>query len=156
MEKHYMIAMVRVGLLMACIVTAACSESQTPQSSLPAAQPAPQYSPPAAPNANPAPKDTAASSDSDAASEAQGDLTTLVKRGRATYTANCIACHNPDPSQDGGIGPSVAGSSVELLEARIMRNEYPQGYQPKRDTKAMIPLPYLEKDIPALAAFLAQ
>ncbi len=32
---------------------------------------------------------------------------------------------------------------------------YPEGYKPKRETKAMIPLPYLEKDLPALAVYLA-
>ena len=36
-----------------------------------------------------------------------------------------------------------------------MRNEYPTGYTPKRDSRAMVPLPYLEKELPALHAFLA-
>ena len=57
---------------------------------------------------------------------------------------------------DGGIGPAVAGASLALLEARIMRNEYPEGYTPKRDTEAMIALPYLEKDLAAIVAFLAK
>ena len=75
-------------------------------------------------------------------------------RGARVYAANCIACHNPDPTQDGVLGPAVAGSSLELLEARVLRGEYPPGYTPKRDTKAMIPLPHLAPDIPALTAYL--
>ncbi len=80
----------------------------------------------------------------------------LVARGRQVYVSNCIACHNTDPSQDGALGPAVAGSSQELLLARVIRNEYPTGYTPKRDTRAMIPLPHLEPDIPALFTFLAK
>jgi len=79
----------------------------------------------------------------------------LVKRGRAVYLSNCIACHNPDPSQDGAIGPANAGSSEALLEAKVIHNTYPPGYTPKRDSNAMIPLPHLEKDIPALHAYLS-
>ena len=78
----------------------------------------------------------------------------LVAEGRATYLGNCIACHNPDPTQDGALGPAIAGSSPALVEARVMRAEYPAGYTPKRETKAMIAMPFLEKKIPALAAYL--
>src|SRR2546425_8247446 len=45
----------------------------------------------------------------------------LVERGRQVYLAQCTQCHNPDPSQDGALGPAVKGSSRELLEARILR-----------------------------------
>lgn len=79
----------------------------------------------------------------------------LAKRGRAVYIANCSACHAADPSQVGSLGPPVAGSSRELLEARVLHNTYPEGYTPKRDTRAMVALPFLEKDIGALAAYLA-
>ncbi|MGH7825384.1 MAG: c-type cytochrome, partial [Candidatus Binatia bacterium] len=47
------------------------------------------------------------------------------RRGRAVYVANCIACHNRDPSKDGPLGPAVLGSPKELLEALLLRNEYP-------------------------------
>lgn len=80
----------------------------------------------------------------------------LVAQGERVYKVNCIACHNGDPNQKGGIGPAVAGSSAELLEARVIRGTYPPGYKPKRDTQMMIPLPHLEPDIPALAAYLAE
>jgi len=36
-----------------------------------------------------------------------------------------------------------------------MRAAYPAGHTPKRDTKLMMPLPHLEAEIPAIAAFLA-
>jgi mono/diheme cytochrome c family protein len=76
-------------------------------------------------------------------------------RGEQVYRANCVVCHHPDPRQDGSVGPAVAGASRELLAARILRAEYPAGYAPKRDSKLMPPLPYLERDIDALTAYLA-
>jgi len=79
----------------------------------------------------------------------------LVKRGEQVYLNNCTACHARDPGQPGPVGPPVAGSSRELLEAKVLRNEYPSGYTPKRDTQAMIPLAHLEPELPALAAYLA-
>lgn len=68
--------------------------------------------------------------------------------------ANCIACHSPDPSRDGPLGPALKGSPRELVEARVLRVEYPKGYTPKRPTKLMTPLPHLAPSIPDLAAFL--
>lgn len=78
-----------------------------------------------------------------------------VEQGRRVYVANCIACHHTDPSRDGSLGPAVAGSSRELLEARILRAEYPPDYTPKRPTSLMQAMPYLKADIDALAAYLA-
>ena len=78
----------------------------------------------------------------------------LVKRGKVVFETNCIACHSPDPRKDGPLGPANACASLELLTAKVMRNEYPPGYTPKRDTQAMAPLPHLEKELPALAAYL--
>jgi hypothetical protein len=60
-----------------------------------------------------------------------------------------------NPAQDGALGPAVAGASMELLEARILRGEYPEGYTPKRPSKIMVPLPHLEPKLPELAAYLA-
>ena len=78
----------------------------------------------------------------------------LVARGKSVYNANCIACHAMDPAIDGALGPAVAGSSLELLEARVLRGGYPAGYVPKRPSRVMIPLPHLEPKLPALAAYL--
>ncbi len=81
-------------------------------------------------------------------------LQDLVARGKVVYVTNCSACHNPDPKKAGNLGPEIYGSTRELLEARVLRVEYPHGYTPKRTTKLMVALPQLKNDIDALAAFL--
>ncbi len=78
-----------------------------------------------------------------------------VARGRQIYQTTCIACHASDPNQAGALGPPIAGASIELLEAKVLRNEYPPGYTPKRESRAMVPMPHLASDIPALHAYLA-
>ena len=78
----------------------------------------------------------------------------LVAKGKSVYGSVCIACHNMDPNQDGAIGPGLAGTTLELLQTKVLKNEYPAGYTPKRDTLNMVPLPHLEPDLPALAAYL--
>jgi mono/diheme cytochrome c family protein len=80
----------------------------------------------------------------------------LAARGAQVYRGNCTACHALDPTQVGPVGPAIAGSSLTLLEAKVLRNEYPPGYTPQRDTKAMIPLVHLAPELPALAAYLAE
>lgn len=84
----------------------------------------------------------------------EGDRAALVERGSVIYHSTCIACHAADPNQAGGLGPPIAGSPLELLRAKVLRNAYPPGYTPKRDTSNMVPLPYLEEDLPAIAAYL--
>jgi mono/diheme cytochrome c family protein len=79
----------------------------------------------------------------------------LQQRGQTLYTIHCASCHNPgDPKRDGGIGPAIAGSSMELLEARVLRGEYPPGYAPKRATHIMPRLPIAPEDVKALHAYL--
>ncbi len=126
----------------ALAIALACGDSDdrpapSPGTSPPPAKPAP----PAQPAAKPA--------------EPEASPEDLAKRGRSVFMSNCAACHNQDPTLAGAVGPEVAGSSRELIEAKVMRNEYPPGHIPKRDSRAMIPLPYLEKELPALHAFLA-
>jgi len=81
-------------------------------------------------------------------------LSSLESKGKAVYMSNCIACHHPDPRLPGSIGPDVAFSSLELLTARIVKAEYPAGYKPKRESQMMPAFPQLEKDIPAIHAYL--
>lgn len=76
------------------------------------------------------------------------------QRGRAVYIANCVACHNNDPSKDGPIGPAIKGSSPELIATRVLRTAYPPGYKPKRNTKVMPTFPFLKDEIPYLVAYL--
>ena len=78
----------------------------------------------------------------------------LIEAGRSVYNANCIACHSLDPTKDGALGPAVAGSSLALLDARVLRAEYPEGYEPMRPTRVMIALPHLEPRLIELAAYL--
>lgn len=75
-------------------------------------------------------------------------------KGKRIYQANCIACHNMDPKQKGAIGPEVWGASKALLEARVLHGTYPEGYQPKRTTRTMVPLPHLKNDIDSLQLYL--
>lgn len=75
-------------------------------------------------------------------------------RGKQLYLAQCTACHNSDPAKDGPVGPAVQGSSAELLEARLLRETYPSGYKPKRDSVIMRPMPHLASSISDLAAYL--
>ena len=77
-------------------------------------------------------------------------------RGRRLYLATCIVCHNADPGKPGSQGPPIKGSSVELLEAKVLRKTYPPDYKPQRTTKAMPTYPQLRKRIPDIAAYLAQ
>lgn len=75
-------------------------------------------------------------------------------KGRQVWLGQCIACHNSDPAKDGPLGPAVKGSSRALLEARVLRGEYPPGYTPKRPSKVMPARPDLAPSIPDLAAYL--
>jgi mono/diheme cytochrome c family protein len=85
----------------------------------------------------------------------QSEPLTAAQRGKQVYLANCILCHNPDPTQPGSQGPAIAGSSRELVEARVVRAAYPPGYTPQRTTKAMVALPHLASKVDDLTAFLA-
>jgi len=80
----------------------------------------------------------------------------LAERGRVIYVSNCIACHHVDPKKVGSVGPEVWGSSLELIQARVMRAAYPEGYKAKRETHMMVALPHLEKELAALHAYLNQ
>jgi mono/diheme cytochrome c family protein len=127
------------GLALAVALMLGCSEdsSSPPSQSAPQAAPKPPTTPPAA---EPEPLDPVA----------------LVQRGKVVYASNCTACHNPDPSLDGALGPAVTGSTHDLLEKRVLHGTYPDGYEPKRTSRVMIALPHLEPDIAALTAYLNQ
>jgi len=77
-----------------------------------------------------------------------------VEAGRRAYAANCTACHNPDPAKEGTVGPAIAGSSAELVRARVLRAEYPAGYKPQRDTHLMPAQPFLAPQVESIAAYL--
>ncbi|MDH4016373.1 MAG: cytochrome c [Actinomycetota bacterium] len=124
-----------------CLVGVACSEQGGSLGAPTPAKPA-------------APADAAPATQAPPAQQAEEPVD-LATRGRQVYMANCIACHSQDPAMDGALGPAVTGASRELLEARVLRAEYPDGYTPKRPSKVMIALPHLGGEIDALTAFLA-
>jgi mono/diheme cytochrome c family protein len=138
-----------LGMFAAMMLEAGCSdEAARPTTSQTGGQTA---EPPAA-------SGPAAATDSPSAPGAAPDARSpeeLAAAGRSTYNANCIACHAMDPRIDGALGPAVAGASLELIEARVMRSEYPTGYVPKRATRVMVPMPHLQPKLTELAAYLA-
>ena len=83
-------------------------------------------------------------------------LSELAERGKHYYQNVCVACHNGDPRIDGTLGPAIAGASRALVEAKVMRGEYPAGYAPKRATAAMPRFEYLKDEIGSLAAYLTE
>lgn len=84
----------------------------------------------------------------------RGEVLTAEQRGEQIYRNVCTTCHGITPDRAGVLGPAVAGASRELLEAKLLRGEYPPGYQPQRATKTMPPLPHLRDHIGDLAAYL--
>jgi mono/diheme cytochrome c family protein len=80
---------------------------------------------------------------------------TAAERGAVIYRTNCSACHNENPNLPGPVGPAIAGSPKELIEARVLHGAYPIGYDPKRRTHIMKPLPWLGPHIDDLTAYLA-
>jgi mono/diheme cytochrome c family protein len=79
---------------------------------------------------------------------------TPQSRGRKAFVGYCSACHGLDPALDTPLGPAIVGASLELLEARVLRGTYPDGYRPKRDTKLMVAIPQAESALADLAAYL--
>ncbi len=81
-------------------------------------------------------------------------LDPLAEKGKSVYNSTCISCHNVNPAVDGALGPAVKGSSYELLYARVIIGNYPEGYTPKRTSQLMQKLPLADDDIKALEAYL--
>ena len=139
------------ALSFAFAIGVGCSDDSAPKGGSPSL---PSPPPPQAASAPPPlPEPPAESHGQNPATESRSEAE-LIKAGRGVYNGNCIACHNMDPTRDGALGPSLAGSSLDLLEARVLRNAYPEGYLPKRDTRVMIALPHLEPRLGDLAAYL--
>ena len=82
-------------------------------------------------------------------------LSEAAERGKTTYFTVCIACHNANPRLE-ALGPPIAGSSRELIEARVVHGAYPPGYQPKRRSQAMPAFPQLAGNVDDLTAYLAE
>lgn len=81
---------------------------------------------------------------------------TPEERGARVYASACTSCHHVDPHLAGATGPAIAGSARELVEARVLRAQYPPGYIPQRQSRAMVAMPQLAPYIDDLTAFLGQ
>ena len=80
---------------------------------------------------------------------------TAFDRGQLVYKNVCIACHHSDPALPGSMGPAVAGASRELIEHRVIRGTYPEGYEPQRNSSTMPQFPHLAGSVDDLTAYLA-
>jgi ubiquinol-cytochrome c reductase cytochrome c subunit len=98
----------------------------------------------------------ACSEGANAPSDADSPQAAAIQRGRKIYENVCIACHNADPAQPGSLGPQVAGASRELIEAKVLRGEYPPGYTPVRPGQTMPKYEYLADRLDDLVAYLQQ
>lgn len=78
-----------------------------------------------------------------------------IARGELIYRNICVVCHNADPNEAGVLGPPIAQASRALLEAKVLRGEYPPGHTPARDTLQMPSFAYLEPNLDDIEAFLA-
>jgi mono/diheme cytochrome c family protein len=139
------------GLAAAALLVAACGDQPAaPPAGEKSAVPAPAAKTPS-PAENPPREPAAAAS---ASAPAVPVATGKAEKGKQVWLGQCVACHHPDPTKDGPLGPAVKGASLALLEARVVRGEYPPGYKPKRPTKVMPPRPDLAPSISELAAYL--
>lgn len=81
-----------------------------------------------------------------------------IDKGKRLYLSNCIQCHNKDPNLKGPIGPEVVDAPLPVMHSKIMTGAYPgvlpAGFVPKRKSKAMKKITKLEKDIPAIFAYV--
>lgn len=82
----------------------------------------------------------------------------LTSKGRRLYLSNCIQCHNKDPNLKGSIGPAMVDAPIEVMTSKVMTGLYPNplpaGFVPKKTTKSMRKIPKLQKDIPAIYAWV--
>lgn len=146
---------VLTGVLAAMMLETGCSDEASAPGSTPATAPSASSASAAASGPTGAAASDAASPEPAPAAPADTrSPEELAAAGRSTYNANCIACHAMDPRIDGALGPAVAGAPLELIEARVMRAEYPAGYTPRRATRVMVPMPHLQPKLPELAAYL--
>ena len=76
------------------------------------------------------------------------------RTGEKIYRVQCITCHNVDPNKPGPVGPQIAGTDRRVLAYKVISGKYPEGYEPRRETAIMTPLPKLAGTVHHLAAYL--
>ena len=75
-------------------------------------------------------------------------------RGKRIYQANCVKCHNNNPSKIGVLAPNIARSSLETIESMILHGKPPEGEIPIWDHLTMDPLPHLIDEAPFLFEYI--
>lgn len=68
------------------------------------------------------------------------------------YQQKCMSCHGQTGT--GQVGPNIQGSSLELLKLKVRDGKYPQGYKPKRPTRAMPKLKVSDAELKQIFDFL--
>jgi mono/diheme cytochrome c family protein len=82
----------------------------------------------------------------------------VLAKGKRIWLSACIQCHHRDPNLKGPVGPEVTDSPLEVMTSKIMTGKYPdplpQGFVPKRTSRAMRPLPKYKDDIFAIWSYV--
>jgi mono/diheme cytochrome c family protein len=79
----------------------------------------------------------------------------LIRKGKSAYMSYCSACHHPNPSLMGALGPPLAEIPLATLESKVLYAKYPDGVQPRIPVKGVMPaMPHLKDEIVGLHAFL--
>ena len=87
--------------------------------------------------------------------EPQLDDAAVIASGKRVYENVCLICHAADPRERGSLGPPIAGAALPLLEAKVLRGEYPPGYQPVQPGATMPKFEFVEPKLADVAAYLA-
>lgn len=72
--------------------------------------------------------------------------------GEIAFKATCAMCHGA--TGEGRFGPDIRGADLELLISKVIKGQYPKGYKPKRNTKAMPKFPHLYPKLPDIQEYL--
>jgi len=75
-------------------------------------------------------------------------------RGKRIYKANCVKCHNYNPSKIGVLAPNIEGSSLETIQSMLLYGKPPEEQIPRWSHVAMDPLPHLIKEAPFLFDYI--
>ncbi len=79
---------------------------------------------------------------------------TLIQEGKRLYIANCIRCHNANPTLPGVLGPELYTTPEAVFHTKVPHGKYPAGYTPKRKTRVMPKFKHLEKHVDKLYLYI--